>query len=138
MSALAFVLLFSACGGTTSVQPVDADRLVELGEQLFHSEGCVNCHGEMGEGVTGPALRDGSVVVTFPACADQLRWVSLGSARWKRDVGPSYGAQSKLVTGGMPGFGSRLDDEQLESVVTFTRVRFGGLEAAEAVADCFG
>jgi len=134
---MALVLLFTACGGTTSVQPGDADRLVKLGGQIFHSEGCVNCHGEMGEGVTAPALRGGSVLVTFPACADQLRWVSLGSARWKRDVGPSYGAQSKLVTGGMPGFGSRLDTEQLESVVSFTRVEFGGLEASEAVADCF-
>lgn len=135
---LVFVLLITACGGTVSVQPLDADRLVSLGERLFRSEGCVHCHGEMGEGVTAPALRDGSVVVTFPACADQLRWVSLGSARWKRDVGPSYGAQSKLVTGGMPGFGSRLDDAQLASVVTFTRVRFGGLEAVEAAADCLG
>jgi mono/diheme cytochrome c family protein len=135
---MAFVFLFTACGDTTSAKAVDADRLVKLGEQLFHSEGCVNCHGEMGEGVTAPALEDGSVIVTFPACADQLRWVSLGSARWKRDVGPSYGAQSKLVTGGMPGFGSRLDAEQLESVVAFTRVEFGGLEAADAVADCFG
>lgn len=92
----------------------------------------------MGEGITAPALRDGGVVATFPACADQLRWVSLGSARWKRDVGPSYGAQSKLVAGGMPGFGSRLDEEQLASVVIFTRVRFGGLEAAEVAADCLG
>lgn len=87
--------------------------------------------------MTAPALRDGRVIETFPACADQIRWVTLGSARWRRDFGPNYGAQSKYVEGGMPGFGDRLDADQLRSVITFTRVEFGGVDAAEAVSDCF-
>jgi mono/diheme cytochrome c family protein len=37
----------------------------------------------------------------------------------------------------MPGFGDRLDQEQLRSVVTFTRVEFGGIDPADATSDCF-
>lgn len=75
--------------------------------------------------------------MTFPDCSDQIRWVELGSARWQRDIGPSYGAQPKRAQGGMPGFGDRLDQEQLRSVVTFTRVEFGGIDPADATSDCF-
>jgi mono/diheme cytochrome c family protein len=134
---LVTLVLVTACGDGTGGQSVDPNDIVQLGKQLFQSEGCVHCHGDMGQGVTAPALRDGRVVEDFPVCADQIHWVTLGSARWLRDVGPTYGAQSKPVKGGMPGFGNRLDEEQLRSVVTFTRVEFGGLDAAEATSDCF-
>jgi mono/diheme cytochrome c family protein len=130
-------LLVTGCGDGITGRPVDPNEVVHVGRQLFQSEGCVNCHGDEGQGVTAPALRDGKVIETFPLCADQLHWVTLGSARWKRDVGPSYGAQSKRVDGGMPGFGDRLDESQLRSVVTFTRVDFGGLDPSEATDDCF-
>lgn len=130
-------LLASACGNGSSGEVPDPNEVVRLGGQLFHTEGCVHCHGEMGQGVTAPALRDGKVIGDFPVCADQIQWVTLGSARWRRDVGPTYGAQSKPVRGGMPGFGDRLDEERLKSVVTFTRVEFGGLDAAEAATQCF-
>lgn len=129
--------MLAACGDGVGGEPVDPTEAVQLGGQLFRSEGCFNCHGDVGQGVVGPALRDGSVIETFPVCADQVRWVSLGSARWVRDVGPSYGSQPKHVNGGMPGFGGRLDEEQLRSVVTFTRVQFGGLDGTEAARDCF-
>lgn len=128
-------LLAVGCGGKGNT--VDSGRVVRTGGQLFVTEGCVNCHGEMGQGVTAPPLWGGRVIETFPDCAEQIRWETLGSARWQRDVAPSYGAQPKLVNGGMPGFGDRLDEEQLESVVTFTRVEFGGLDATEAARDCF-
>jgi mono/diheme cytochrome c family protein len=131
------LLLVTSCGDGTGARSIDPDDVVRIGRRLFQSEGCVNCHGTVGQGITGPALRDGSVVETFPLCADQIRWVALGSARWQRDLGPSYGAQSKRVNGGMPGFGDRLDADQLKSVVTFTRVEFGGLDASDATAGCF-
>lgn len=133
----AVLLLITACGNGTGGQSVDPNEVVRQGQQVFLSEGCVRCHGDEGQGVTAPALRDGSVVETFPRCADQIRWVTLGSARWLRDVGPSYGAQPKRVTGGMPGFGDRLDDDQLRSVVSFTRVEFGDLDPVETANECF-
>lgn len=131
------LVVAAACGNGAGSQSVDPNSALQVGGQLFRSEGCVNCHGDMGQGVTAPALESGRVIETFPACAEQVLWVSLGSARWQRDVGPSYGAQTKRVNGGMPGFGERLSQEQLRSVVAFTRVEFGGLDSGEAIRDCF-
>lgn len=133
---LTFILAVG-CADRGPVTDVDVDEAVETGASLFVSEGCVNCHGEMGEGIIGPSLANGNVVETFPSCVDQVRWVGLGSARWKRDVGPSYGARAKPVKGGMPAFGTRLSDAQIRSLATFTRVEFGQLTAEAAFEQCF-
>lgn len=137
LTVLAVCLLLTGCGGTDDGVP-DPTAFVASGESLFASEGCVRCHGEQGQGGIGPALAGGAVLETFPACPDQLRWVSLGSAGWGRDVGPTYGATAQPVRGGMPGFAARLDDTQLAAVVTYTRVAFGGADPAQAVDDCTG
>jgi mono/diheme cytochrome c family protein len=131
------MIVAAGCGGGGVVTDVDVDEALEIGGALFVSEGCVNCHGEKGEGIIGPSLANGNVVVTFPSCVDQIRWVELGSARWKRDIGPSYGAQAKPVKGGMPAFGERLSGIQIRSLATFTRVEFGQLTAERVFEQCF-
>jgi len=133
--ACALVIVAPACDAT-STPSTEAEAQVEAGRVLFTTEGCVRCHGAEGQGIVGPRLNQGSVLRTFPRCGDQLRWVSLGSAGWERDVGPSYGATAKPVQGGMPTFGSRLSEDQLTQVVTYTRTVFGGANAEDVVADC--
>ena len=98
---------------------------------------CQACHGDQGQGVSAPALAGGAVLTTFGSCEDHLTWVRLGTQGWAAEVGDSYGDSGKPVGGGgtMPGF-STLSDEQLRSVVYFERVRFGGANPEEALADC--
>jgi hypothetical protein len=66
-----------------------------------------------------------------------VTWVRLGTQGWAAEVGDTYGDTGKPVGGGgiMPGF-STLSDEQLRAVVYFERVRFGGANPEEALADC--
>ncbi|MGA7228994.1 MAG: cytochrome c [Acidimicrobiia bacterium] len=125
-----------ACSNNAQTPP-DPTRVIELGRDLFHSEGCVHCHGENGQGLIGPRLNNGSVLDTFSSCADQARWIEEGSAGWLRDFGSSYGDTNKPVKGGMPGFGKRLDPEQLRAVASFTRVVFGGADPDRVIADCY-
>lgn len=125
--ALALILILTSCGGeeeTGDVTPADLER----GGALFSSEDCARCHGEDGTGGSAPRLDGGAILETFPECDEHLRWVSLGSARWVRDVARTYGAGSKPVRGGMPGFGDRLDPRELRLLVIFTRVVFGGAD----------
>lgn len=137
-SALALLITLVTACSTSATEPIAASEMVDRGRALFTSEGCVNCHGEEGQGLVGPRLRGGSVLETFPVCYEQVRWVSLGSARWKKEVGSTYGATSKPVRGGMPSFGSRLSSDQIMELVVFTRTVFGGSPPEEAVSNCSG
>ncbi len=134
---IVLVLFSGGCLGTEN-EVLDPTVLIAGGEALFTSEGCVNCHGERGQGIIGPRLNKGALLETLPSCDEQLRWVSLGSAKWARDVGATYGSSAKPVRGGMPGFGSRLDPAQITQVVSFTRSVFGGADAADVADDCDG
>ncbi len=84
---------------------------------------CATCHGKEGEGGEGPAL--GSVRETFPDCEDQVRWIALGSNRWREEVGPTYGAADTPVEGAMPTF-ENLGDLEIRRIAMYERVRFGG------------
>ena len=106
---------------------------MNVGRDVYGSI-CSACHGEAGQGGTGPALD--SVVETFPSCDDQLQWVTLGSERWRDEIGDAYGAAEKSVVGGMPENGERLTDEEIAAVVVFERVRYGGQDFAEVSTDC--
>lgn len=97
---------------------------------------CSGCHGDNGQGGAGPTFAGGAVLATFPSCADHVQWVQLGSTGWQDQVGPEYGAQGKISQGGMPNFGGSLSDEDLRSVITFERVRFGGADLNETLVDC--
>jgi mono/diheme cytochrome c family protein len=96
---------------------------------------CQGCHAANGQGSGSiPGLT--GVLTTFGACEDQIEWVTLGSQGF-RDAGRNtYGDSDKPVNGGMPAFGGTLTPEQLASVVVFERVRFGGVDPAQALSDC--
>ncbi len=121
--------LLAACGSSGESEPA----LMDVGRDVYGSI-CSACHGEAGQGGTGPALD--SVAETFPSCDDQKRWVTLGSVRWRAEVGDTYGAADKPVVGGMPENGERLTDEEIAAVVVFERVRYGGQDLADVVTDC--
>jgi mono/diheme cytochrome c family protein len=113
------------------------DFLAE-GEQAYVDvAACQACHGDQGQGVSAPALAGGAVLTTFGNCEDHVTWVRLGTQGWAAEVGDTYGDTGKPVGGGgtMPGF-STLSDEQLRAVAYFERVRFGGANPEEALADC--
>jgi mono/diheme cytochrome c family protein len=113
------------------------DFLAE-GEQVYVDvAACQACHGDQGQGVSAPALAGGAVLTTFGSCEDHVTWVRLGTQGWAAEVGDTYGDTAKPVGGGgtMPGF-STLSDEQIRAVAYFERVRFGGANPEEALADC--
>jgi mono/diheme cytochrome c family protein len=91
---------------------------------------CAGCHGADGQG-TGTFPPMTGVLTTFGACEDHVEWVLLGSAGFEG----TYGDTNKPVAGGMPGH-QGLTDEQLRAVVAFERVRFGGADTDETLADC--
>lgn len=109
---------------------------VALGEALYlgqeiASVNCATCHGAGGGGSAAfPALT--GVLTTFGACADHIEWVSLGSAGFQG----TYGDTNKPLQQGMPAFGGSLSAEQLAAVSAFERVRFGGGNPEEVLADC--
>jgi mono/diheme cytochrome c family protein len=120
-------LIFGACAESG---PTDADYVE--GRSVYGT--CAACHGRTGEGGAGPSLE--SVRETFPDCADHVRWVSLGSQRWKDTVGPTYGAQARPINGAMPEFGKSLTPDQLKQIAVYERVRFGGADLETEKASC--
>ncbi|HZD04774.1 MAG TPA: cytochrome c, partial [Longimicrobiales bacterium] len=65
-----------------------------------------------------------------------IEWVSLGSTGTQAAGNSTYGDQDKPIKGGMPEWDSSLSPEQIAEVVSFERVRFGGANADEVLADC--
>ena len=116
-----------------------ATDFIALGGELYSgavtpAATCAGCHGAGGEGSGSfPPLT--GVITTFGSCADHIQWVQLGSSGWSAENGGTYGDTNKPVNGGMPGHAA-LTDEQLRSVVAFERVRFGGANPDEVLADC--
>jgi mono/diheme cytochrome c family protein len=109
--------------------PSDPDMLG--GREVYAT--CSACHGADGAGGVGPALTE--VRTTFGDCADHIRWIQLGSERWKNEVGPTYGSQNTVIDKVMPSFDS-LDDQALRRVAMYERVRFGGGDPESERAAC--
>jgi hypothetical protein len=109
---------------------------IAQGQAIYDAAGsCQGCHGATGGGSGAiPALT--GVLTTFGSCADHVEWVNLGSAGFQAAGESTYGDPNKPINGGMPSFGTSLSAEQLASVAAFERVRFGGADPAEALADC--
>lgn len=108
------------------------------GEALYNAApgNCAGCHGPTGGGGVGPALT--GVLTTFGSCADHEEWVTLGTKGFKEAGRSTYGDSGKTVGGGgtMPTFGTTLSAEQIDSVVAFERVRFGGADPDQTLVDC--
>lgn len=94
---------------------------------------CATCHGKTGDGGVGPALA--SVRETFPDCEEQIRWIRLGSNRWREEIGSTYGADETPVEGAMPSF-EHLGDAVIRRVAMYERVRFGGGEIDQERLAC--
>jgi len=118
---------------------VDAVSFFSIGEEVYNGSGrCAGCHGEAGDGGTGPAMSGGAVLVTFPSdqCSEHIRWVALGSDNWPE---ATYGANAIVVGSSgaaMPGFEESLTAEELAAVIIYERVAFGGQSLADAEVDC--
>lgn len=112
---------------------------IALGADLYagavtQASTCAGCHGADGQG-TGAFPPMTGVLTTFGACEDHVEWVLLGSTGWESAYGSTYGDTNKPVNQGMPAHAA-LTDEQLRAVVAFERVRFGGADTNETLADC--
>ncbi len=129
-SALLLVVFLTACVGPPASL---GDPNLDAGKQIF-SDRCATCHGGNGQGGAGPALA--GVLTTFPACDDQIHWVTLGSVKWTEENGPTYGAGGKEITAVMPEFGESLSDSEIQQVVSFERFKFGGGEMEATLDDC--
>lgn len=116
MAPLLVLTTVASCG---QAEPADPDWIG--GREIFAT--CAACHGKAGEGGIGPALSE--VHETFPDCATQQKWISLGSEGWKKNVGDTYGATDKPIDKVMPTF-NQLSETQLAQVAVYERVRFGG------------
>jgi len=103
-----------------------------LGQAVYDAS-CTACHGPTGGGGAGPALAGGSVVSTFSVCSDHVEWVTLGSAGWP---GSTYGDTDKSLSGGMPGFGTILEGQDIRVAVLYERVAFGGEDLGAAEVGC--
>jgi len=120
--------LLAACGGTSAPRsPLDQGRSI-------YGNVCSACHGSRGDGGTGPSLHD--VLGTFPSCADQIEWVTLGSKRWQETHGETYGATNKPVNGGMPSHEASLSADEIARVVAFERITYGGGVEEGVLRDC--
>lgn len=122
-------LLLAACAASAA----DLPPPLVAGQDLYKAN-CSTCHGDRGQGLSGPALD--RVLQTFPACDDQLKWIALGSEEWKAQVGPNYGAQAKPITEIMPGFVASLTESQIEQVAAYERAEFGEADQTTAMTDC--
>ncbi|MBI5157644.1 MAG: cytochrome c [Acidimicrobiia bacterium] len=116
-----------------SCAPSDPPSGLDVGREVY-ATACSVCHGNSGQGVVGPALSQ--VALTWPDCADQIRWTTLGSDRWRVEVGDTYGATAKPVLGGMLPQEGLLTPHQIAAVTAFTRVTYGGVDGATALDDC--
>ncbi|HVM66689.1 MAG TPA: c-type cytochrome [Acidimicrobiales bacterium] len=110
-----------------------ANSPVTAGAVVYNSAGCSGCHGAAGQGGVGPALAGGEVLKVWPSKQDHINWVKTGGAPY---VGKTIGATQIPVPANnvMPAFGGTLTEAQIENVVCYERVTFGG--APENAANC--
>ena len=107
------LLLMASCGGadpndTKAIErAVGEDATLQLGQQVFQTN-CARCHGSTGEGLSGPSLHGEAFVTRFPIEEDQIIWITRGG-------------------GAMPGFGTSLDEKEIEAVRRFANEILGDL-----------
>lgn len=104
LCALVFVVMLFANEPSKSVPAASANATgttVVKGAEVF-SNRCSSCHGSDGGGSLGPQLSKGRVVERFPNIEDQIKVITDGR-------------------GGMPGFGSRLSEEEIRAVAEYER-----------------
>ena len=107
------ILYAGSFGDRTPVNPNDP---AVLGARIYRSSGCSGCHGPTGGGGVGPPMK--GVKATFPDEVAHVDWIKSGS---KPFAGQPYGASGRVATGGMPGFGDSLSEDEIRAVVLYER-----------------
>ncbi|MGH1502580.1 MAG: c-type cytochrome [Acidimicrobiales bacterium] len=97
---LVAIATLAACVGADTPEVTNGDPRLEEGRSLYISN-CASCHGGAGGGGRGTKLADGAVVAALTE-AEQITVVADGR-------------------GSMPAFSGRLDAEEIEAVVAYTR-----------------
>ncbi|MEY2420655.1 MAG: hypothetical protein QOI95_722 [Acidimicrobiaceae bacterium] len=98
-------------GGTPAPQPPAlSDPEIAKGRDLYLSQGCASCHGSDGAGGVGPPIGHGASITVFPNGADELQFLTLGSAKWPSQT---YGANNAPLKGGQPGYGGLVSEDDL-------------------------
>ena len=101
---IAVTAFFAGCSPDTPKLPLSPDGkpdpVLAVGRDVW-SQRCASCHGNEGDGGSGPKLSDGKVVEAFPNPADERQLILDG-------------------IGAMPAF-DELSESQLEAVVRYTR-----------------
>lgn len=100
-SALTAGLALVGCALPEVPAAPEGDLQLQLGQEIYASS-CRSCHGADGGGATGPAIGGSIMESVYPDPADQAELIAQGR-------------------GGMPAFGGRLNDEELEAVTAYTR-----------------
>lgn len=104
-AATAVVLLFTLEGGGDNPTSSRDNANTETLGAIVYGRYCAQCHGDEGQGGTGPAFT-GQLVATFPDPAEQTAVILIGRRT-------------------MPAFADLLTPEEVDAVVEFTRVEFG-------------
>jgi len=125
--SVALLVVLAACSGSGAGSPLKEGRSV-------YGNVCSACHGDAGQGGVGPELA--GLTETFPLCADQIEWITLGSEEWKRSHGDTYGALDKPVAGGMPSHAKALTPAEIASVAAWERSTYGGVSEEDAIDQC--
>lgn len=124
---IAIAIALAGCGTDSGGSALAEGKAV-------YADVCSVCHGATGDGGVGPALDE--VAITWPSCQDQIDWILLGSNGWMTEFGDTYGATNKPVNGGMPAQKGSLLESEIAAVAAFTRATYGGVEEADALAEC--
>lgn len=97
--------LLAACGDDNGSDdkpaPTGEAAVLDLGGDVYDKR-CAGCHGGGGQGGVGKKLGGGASEKAFPDPADQAEVVRKGR-------------------GAMPAFGKKLDDAEIDAVVTYSR-----------------
>lgn len=112
LCAVTFVVLLFAnepdeAGSTAAPPPANSDvdggndEAAVDGAEVFANR-CASCHGSDAGGALGPKLSEGRVVERFPDIADQIAVIAEGQ-------------------GGMPAFGDRLSEAEIQAVAEYLR-----------------
>ncbi|MCE9622196.1 MAG: cytochrome c [Actinomycetia bacterium] len=123
---ITLVALACAPGGGTP-------EALRTGRSVY-GDNCSSCHGNAGQGGVGPSLKN--VLSTWPLCADQKEWITLGSEGWKEVHGPTYGANNAEIKTKMPAHADKLSPDEIAAVAAFERVQYGGGDAETELAAC--
>jgi mono/diheme cytochrome c family protein len=107
VAAPAVALLLAACGGGSAVAK-PSDPVLAKGQDIYVQR-CAQCHGDKGQGGTGPKLGGGRAAQVYPNIADQEKVVKNGIS------GTS-----------MPAWATVLNDDEIAAVSRYERETLPG------------